>query len=98
MESNFKNRLAKLIEQRGLTLSEVAKGSDISKSQIHNYLTGCEPSMSKLSQLSAFFGVSIDYLVNGTKPSVDKEPVVEVIQAEIKSKGLYEIVIRKKLE
>lgn len=95
MEENFSQRLSNLIKQRGLTLSEVSKGSGVSKSQVHNYLQGSEPSLTKLVQLSRFFDVTIDYLVSGRESS-SGDPVVEVIQAEIRSKGLYEIVIRKK--
>jgi len=93
----FSERLAELIEARGKSMSEVSKSTSIPKSSLHNYLLGTEVPLSKLIILADYFNCSLDYLVFGDRKG-DKAPVVEVIQAEIRSKGLYEIVIRKKEE
>ncbi len=91
----FKERLALLIEEKGTSMSSVSKETGIPRSTLHNYLLGTEVPLSKLVILADYFNCSLDHLVRGIEHS-NQNPVVEVIQAEIRSKGLYEIVIRKK--
>ena len=90
----FKDRLATLIKERKTNISKVAKETQIPRSTLHNYILGTEVPVSKLVILADYFGCSIDYLVRGEKAESER-PVVEIIRAEIKSQGLYEISIRK---
>lgn len=88
---SFKDRLALLIEERGVNLSQVAKETGIPKSSLHNYLVGTEPSMSKLLTLSEFFGCSIDYLVTGKAVNNSMD---QFIKDEV-FKGVFEVTIKK---
>ncbi|EQC44491.1 DNA-binding helix-turn-helix protein [Bacteriovorax sp. BSW11_IV] len=91
----FKERLAFLIEEKGTNMSAVSKATGIPRSSLHNYLLGTEVGLSKLIILADFFSCSLDFLVFGaSEGTLDDE--LEVVQAEIKSQGLYEIVLRKK--
>jgi len=87
----FKDRLALLIEERDLNLSQLSKATGIAKTSLHNYLVGTEPSMSKLQKLSEFFGCSIDYLVTGKTVSNSMD---EFIRDEV-FKGVFEVTIKK---
>lgn len=87
----FKDRLALLMEERDLNLSQLSKATGIAKTSLHNYLVGTEPSMSKLLELSEFFGCSIDYLVKG---EAIPNSMDEFIRDEV-FKGVFEVTIKK---
>lgn len=87
----FKDRLALLVEQSGLNLSQIAKDTGIAKSSLHNYLVGTEPTMTKLAVLADYFRVSADYLVFGKEAA---DPVKELLRDEV-FKGAYEITVKR---
>lgn len=63
--------LKKLREGKGLTQSELGKALDISPSAIGMYEQGRRvPDVPTLKKMSAFFGVSIDYLLENASHSV----------------------------
>ncbi|MFG6273942.1 helix-turn-helix domain-containing protein [Megasphaera hexanoica] len=65
------NRVKELRKQRNMTQEELGKVLDIQKAAISKYENGrAEPSTDVLKKMSAFFGVSIDYLLgNSSDPS-----------------------------
>ena len=92
----FKDRLSLLIKGEGASLNKIAKDIGIAKSSLHNYMLGSSPSLENLVIICDYFDCSLDFLVRGIEQSPDCDLGVEVIEAEIKSKGLYEIIIRKR--
>lgn len=57
-----------LREQFNLKQKELGDKINVSAKSVSNYETGLrEPSIEVLTKLSEFFGVSLDYLVNGTR-------------------------------
>lgn len=63
--------LKKLREEKGITQSELGKALDISPSAIGMYEQGRRvPDVPTLKKMSAFFGVSIDYLLENASHSV----------------------------
>ncbi|MEX0798075.1 MAG: helix-turn-helix transcriptional regulator [Bacteriovoracaceae bacterium] len=60
-------QLEKLMKaSRIKTLSGLAEKTSISKSALHGYLNGVEPSLKNLVTLADYFHVSLDYLVGKT--------------------------------
>lgn len=96
--NNFGKRLMALLEEKDISMSKMALDVDIAKSTIHNWVTGGEPTLSKVVIIADYLGVTVDYLATGKTETSIKDDAVEVIQAEIKSKGFYEIRIVKKRE
>lgn len=63
MKNTFGERLRELRQDRHIGQIELAKQLDVGKSIISLWEQNkCEPTLSKLIAISAFFGVSIDYL------------------------------------
>ena len=57
---------ALLLKSRGVTAYEVSKNTGIPQSTLSDWKRGrCTPKQDKLQKIADFFGVSIDYLVNG---------------------------------
>ena len=62
-KATFGERLRELRQERHIGQVGLAKELDVGKSIISLWEQNkCEPTLSKLIALSAFFGVSIDYL------------------------------------
>ncbi len=58
--------LKKVRQERNLNQLKVAMDLNISREALSHYETGRrEPSIDMLRKLSAYFNVSIDYLING---------------------------------
>lgn len=63
MKNTFGERLRELRQDRHIGQIELAKQLDVGKSIISLWEQNkCEPTLSKLIAIAAFFGVSIDYL------------------------------------
>lgn len=60
----FAERLRKLLENRGITITELAKHLQISRQAVSQYTDGsAQPNIEKLSKIANFFEVSSDYLI-----------------------------------
>ena len=78
------------MEEREYSLGALAKETGISKSSLHGYLQGAEPSLTNMMKLARFFGVSLDYLASGEA----LDPVAQMLKLQVHS-GLYEVNIKK---
>ena len=59
----------KLLEQKGVKASEVAKSLGMHQSVFTDWKTGrSKPKIDKLKKIAAYFGVSLDYLAYGEIP------------------------------
>lgn len=68
------NRVKELRKQKHITQEELGKVLDIQKAAISKYENGrAEPSTEVLKKMSAYFGVSIDYLL-GNAPAKTVQP------------------------
>lgn len=62
---SFGDNLRTLIEERNLTQKEVAKQLNIAPSTLGSYVQNArEPDFATIKQISGFFDVSIDYLLD----------------------------------
>lgn len=86
----FKDVLASLVEEREITLSQLAKDTGIAKSSLHGFLNGAEPSLSKLQVLAKYFEVSMDFITSGE----DKDLIGQLLKVDI-HKATYEVTIKR---
>lgn len=71
MADDWRARLAKRIEQLGLTPAEVTRRAGLKPSMIHDILKrGATPSVENLSKISAALSMTLGELVDGTKARV----------------------------
>ena len=66
MESPLSKNLKFLLQERGVSLSQLAQETETSPSTLHGYLNGVYPQSLRIVQLVAgFFSVSVDELLMG---------------------------------
>lgn len=63
----------KLLDEKGVTAYRVGKETGIANSTFTDWKNGRSvPKQEKLQKIADYFGVSVDYLVNGKEPEFDK--------------------------
>ncbi len=69
----FKDRLARLRKERGLSQEELAAGINVSRQAVSKWENGdAMPDVDKIISLADLFGVTIDWLLRGTQPKPDE--------------------------
>lgn len=76
----FHDRLRKLKRKHGVTAKEIAAECNVSLQTVYAWLKCTMPNNSNLANLSAFFGVSSDWLANGIT-SPDRDDLVHQLHA-----------------
>jgi transcriptional regulator with XRE-family HTH domain len=84
--------LKALIELKEITVSELARKTDVPKSNILTWLNGANPNLEQLDKVAQYFRVSIDYLVSGRTNEDLFERFTDKIEMH---SGHYEIIIKK---
>lgn len=72
MES-FSNKLSSLRNRKGLSQSELAKELGVAQTTYSGWELGREPKYNKLIEISKFFNVPIDYLLENEKENQTTE-------------------------
>ncbi|BAK75795.1 transcriptional regulator, XRE family [Pseudogulbenkiania sp. NH8B] len=76
----FHDRLRKIKRKRGVTAKEIAAECRVSMQTVYGWLKDTMPKNSNLATLSAYFGVSSDWLAHGiTTP--DRAAMVHELRA-----------------
>lgn len=95
------NRVKELRKQKHITQEELGKVLDIQKAAISKYENGrAEPSTEVLKKMSAYFGVSIDYLLGNSPAKLSAQklgrgvriPVLGRVVAGIPIEAVEEII------
>lgn len=85
--------LKSLINEHGLTVTQLSKRSTVPIQTLHNWLTGMEPrSLSQVRKVANYFNVSLDYICFGTQVKTSQQ--LEEFSDEINA-GVFEVVLRK---
>ena len=80
----FKERLTRVIEERGISKYQIAKETKITEATLSNYCNGKgKPSPSIVMQLANFLDVDFGWLINGISEDDDKQIVSESKQEYI---------------
>jgi len=70
--NDFLDRLAICIKEKGLNRTTFAKDFGISESTIRNWIrNGNMPSAEIVYNMAVYFGIPMEYLLNGTESKVD---------------------------
>jgi len=94
MELRLKENLEHLIDESGISITNLAKKCGINQQTIHNWLSGQSPkNISQVKKLADYFGCSIEdicFLDNktGLKSEIDK------YKEEINA-GIFEVILRR---
>ncbi|MGE3611719.1 MAG: helix-turn-helix domain-containing protein [Bacteriovoracaceae bacterium] len=93
----MKNELAKtlkfLLEKKKISARTLARDTGMSISTVSDILNGRQPSLKNLQVISEYFGVSLDYLVNGRE--VTKSIEIEDSDFDDLFEGIVKIKISK---
>lgn len=84
--------LRKLLDERGISVQELARRSEVPKSNISTWLQGASPSVEQLDRVARCLGVSIEYLAFGRE---SRDPLEEFFERVEIHKGEYEISVKK---
>ena len=57
----FAERLSQLMEERNVSISELARAVGVSRQSVMRWLNDTSPSYDKVSKLAEYFGVSLEY-------------------------------------
>lgn len=68
----FKDRLKKAIEDKGVTPYAIGRDTTISKVSVRNYLKGTKPSLDNISILSKYLDVDFGWLLTGNSGFADQ--------------------------
>jgi transcriptional regulator with XRE-family HTH domain len=70
----FFETVQELCLQKGISVDRLAREVGIYKSNFTNWKNGSTPGVGKVAKIAAYFGVSADYLLTGTR---EKRPPAE---------------------
>jgi len=88
----LKSILRKTIQEKGVTVTAVARATKVPVQTLHGWLQGSEPkSIRQLKAIADYLGVDLDYLCFGINPGPDK---IEMFENEINA-GVFEVVLRR---
>jgi transcriptional regulator with XRE-family HTH domain len=87
-----KETLARILNERGMKVSSLAKFSGVSKSNIQTWLTGSKPSIEQLDKVAKALGVSFEYLAFGRSEDDKLQSIFDKI---VLHSGTYEISVKK---
>lgn len=89
---NLDKNLKMLLDKRGMSVSHLARMSDVPKQTISDWLTGRKPkSLMSLKRVADTLEVTVDYLCFGEdKPKT----AIEEFKNEINA-GVFEVVLRR---
>lgn len=84
--------LRKLLDDRGISVAELARQTGVPKSNINTWLQGASPSLEQVDKVARFFAVPIEYLAFGREI---RDPMEEFFERIEVHKGEYEISVKK---
>ena len=86
----LEKNLKKVLEQKNISVMELARKTGVPKSNINAWLTGASPNLEQLDKVAQFLETTIDYLAFGRQSELTK--VLKEFEVHT---GLYEIKIKR---
>lgn len=91
---NLAKNLQKLLRNRNLKVSELARATQVPAQTLNNWLSNQKPrSMEQVYQVARYFEISIEELCFG-RPPVRQNPIDFYLQDEVYA-GMFEVVLKK---
>jgi transcriptional regulator with XRE-family HTH domain len=95
---NLKNQLRCYLDIRGMTATELARKSGVSKQVISLWLSGAEPKkVAQIKKVAASLGTTVDHLCfgDGRDESVQKVTELDALLGDGWVSGLFEVRFRR---
>lgn len=90
VDNDFPRKLRVALAWRGHTAADLARHMDISPQAVAKYTQGrMLPNSSRLVQMAAFLGVSMDYLVSGDDVTAQIDDVLACVPVRKTARQLY---------
>ena len=94
MKIDLSNNLRILLKQKGMTVLQLSRATNVPNSTIQNWLGGLEPrSLSHIKTVADYFDVSVDFLVYGEQRNRGRA-VLSEYEDEINA-GEFEVILRR---
>lgn len=85
--------VAELCKQKGIAITTLEKELGFGRGYIGKFKSkGTSPTAKKLQQIADFFGVSIDYLINGKEETADGDTIIQNRDLKKKYREIYELL------
>lgn len=84
--------LKRILEERNMSIAELAKKTGVPKTNIGSWLSGSSPKIEQLFKVAQYFGVSIEALAFDRKKEDTLNELIDKLEVHT---GLYEISIKK---
>lgn len=88
----FEKKLKALLKSRNMSVTELAKATNIPKTNIQQWLTGSSPNITQVDKVAIFFNISLEELVFDRKP---RSTVEDLFSEALIHTGHYKIQITK---
>lgn len=85
-------KLEDILEEKNLSMAELARKTGVPKSNISSWLCGANPNILQLLKVAEFLDVDLEYLLAG-KRKIIQEP--SLLYRTVVEEGTYEIIVRK---
>lgn len=86
IQKTFGDRLLALLNERGLSKSDLARHLNVLPSTVSRYTHGRVPEAETLDRIARFFGVTVDYLLGRTN---DRQGTARAIPEQVPDDELY---------
>ena len=94
-DMNLAKQLKKLIQNSGITVTNLSKATNISGQTIHNWLAGSKPrDFDQVKRVADHFNLSLDELVYGESLKTKSISALEDQEENILA-GVYEVILRR---
>ena len=84
--------LKRILEERNMSIAELAKKTGVPKTNIGSWLSGSSPKIEQLFKVAQFLGMSIEALAFDKKNDETLNNLIDKLEVH---SGLYEISIKK---
>ena len=94
MTIRIQSILKKLIQERDMTVAQLARATKVPQQTLNNWMQGQEPrNLLHLKTVANYFKVSVDYLVYGEITKKEADPLKE--HSDEINAGVFEVVLRR---
>ncbi len=79
----FSRRLVKVMQDQGITQTELSRKTGLKPQNIHRYLNGAIPPLERLLAIKEVLGISLDYLLAGDVSSITESDIPDIVSVTL---------------
>jgi len=96
MKLELHKNLKALLEQKGMTPSQLSRATKVPNSTVQNWLSGLDPrNLIQLKRVADYFDVTVDYLLYGGKRERERDRSAISEYADEINAGVFEVILRR---